>query len=454
MLGKLPLDKGDLFRLRLDSMINMEHALVLLSTELDWVWIEQELSQYYARDGRPSVPIRKMVGLLLLKQMFNESDESVVERWVENPYWQYFCGEVYFQKTKPFDPTDFVLFRKRVGEAGMEKVLTFTVKLHKGEEQASVVQMDTTVQEKNITYPTDQKLASRIMEWTRRIAEWTDVSLKQTYKKEERNLRRQISNQTRTHQGQVKRQAASKRIKTIAGRLIRDLERKMQDIDREHFTPYLEFFKEILNQKRGDKNKVYSIHEPEVSCIAKGKVHKKYEFGCKISICRTMGKGVITAMKSFTGNPYDGDTIEPTLQQLERIIGPLNGKLPEVVVYDRGGRGRSKIGQTTVLTPKPSTNNQNKKERKYLKDLFRKRSAIEATIGHLKSDFGLGRNFLAGVIGDAVNALLAGAAHNTKMRLREIKSLIFSFFSLLSDSARVLVNQISFMLYLRTVANC
>jgi transposase, IS5 family len=454
MLGQLPTDKGDLFRLRLDSMINMEHALVVLSTELDWSWIEKELSQYYALEGRPSVPIRKMVGLLLLKQMYKESDESAVERWIENPYWQYFCGEVYFQKTKPFDPTDFVLFRKRVGETGMEKVLTFTVKLHKGEEQAQIVQMDTTVQEKNITYPTDQKLASRIMQWTRRIAEWTDVSLKQTYEKEERNLRRQISIQTRTHQGQVKRQAASRRMKTIAGRLIRDVERKLQNIDREHFTPHLEFFKEVLNQKRGDKNKVYSIHEPEVSCIAKGKVHKKYEFGCKISICRTMEKGVITAMKSFTGNPYDGDTIEPTLQQLERIIEPLDGKLPEVVVYDRGGRGRSQIGQTTVLTPKPNANNQNEKERKWLKELFRKRSAIEATIGHLKSDFGLGRNFLAGVIGDAVNALLAGAAHNIKMRLREIKSLIFSFFSMLTDSIKILMTLISFSLKLRTITIC
>lgn len=436
MLGKLPQDKGDLFRSRLDSLIDMQHELVILSQELDWAWIEQELQPYYSKEGRPSVPIRMIVGMLLLKQMYNQSDESVIDRWIENPYWQYFCGEVYFQKEKPFDPTDFVLFRKRVGEIGMEKVLTFTVKLHKGEESADVVQMDTTVQEKNITYPTDQKLASKTMEWTRRISGWTGIKLKQTFEKEERNLRRTITSQTRTRAGNIKRQAANRRIKTIAKRMIRDLRRKMQEADKQHYEPYLSFFEDILNQQRGDKNKIYSVHEPDVNCIAKGKVHKKYEFGCKISICRTMKKGVITAMKSFTGNPYDGDTIEPTLEQLERIISPLEGKLPQKVIYDRGGRGRNIIGNTAVFTPKPSNKNQSSQERKYLKKLFQKRSAIEATIGHLKNEFGLGRNFLSGIVGDAVNALLAGAAYNMKMRMREIKSL---FRALLRAPIRLLV---------------
>jgi IS5 family transposase len=433
MLGNLPPDKGDLFRSRLTSIINMNHELVLLADELDWQWLESQLLPLYANQGRPSIPIRKIAGLLLLKQMFNESDESVVDRWIENPYWQYFTGETYFQTGKPFDPTDFVLFRKRIGESGMEKILTLSIKLHPGEENAEIVQMDTTVQEKNITYPTDQKLASRVMSWTRRIAEWADIKLKQTYEKEEKRLRRTATAPQRTKGGFQKRRAAVKRLKTIAGRLIRDVESKLTEAEQQHYSQFLEFFKDILSQKQTDKDKTYSIHEPHVSCISKGKVHKKYEFGCKVSVSRTANKGVITGMKSFEGNPYDGDTIAPTLEQIERIVTPIGGKRPRTVVYDRGGRGRRMIGETSVLTPAAKEPQLDEKEKRKRKALFRGRAAIEPTIGHLKSDFGMNRNFLSGILGDAVNALLAGAAYNIKMRLREIKTLILCLIKTIYD---------------------
>lgn len=271
-MGKLPADKGDLFRSRLDSIINMNHELVQLSHELDWVWLEEQLGSYYADQGRPSIPVRKIAGLLLLKQLHKESDESVIDRWIENPYWQYFTGETYFQTSRPFDPTDFVLFRRRIGEQGMEKILSLTVKLHPGEEHSEIMQMDTTVQEKNISYPTDQKLALRVMEWMRRYAGWTGVKLRQTYEKEEKRLRRVATGQYRTKEGHARKRA--------------------------------------------------------------------YEFGCKVSVGRTSKKGVITAMKCFLGNPYDGDTIGATLEQVERVVNPLGGKRPACVVYDRGGRGR------------------------------------------------------------------------------------------------------------------
>jgi IS5 family transposase len=370
------------------------------------------------------VPVRKIAGLLLLKQMFNESDESVVERWIENPYWQYFTGETYFQTGRPIDPTDFVLFRKRIGESGMEKILTLTVKLHPGEESSEIVQMDTTVQEKNISYPTDQKLASRVMEWVRRYSGWSGVKLRQTYRKEERKLRREATAQYRTAAGHRKKRAAIRRLKTIAGRMIRDLENKLHQSDYEHYKASLDTFKRILGQKRTDKDKIYSVHEVEVSCIAKGKAHKKYEFGCKVSVSRTVGKGVITAMKCFKGNPYDGDTIEATLEQMERVLSPIGGTRPEIVVYDRGGRGRKKIGSTQVLTPMEAGRKSDAEHKKWLRSLFRARAGIEPTIGHLKSDFGMDRNFLSGTLGDEVNALLAGAAWNMKMRLRELRALI------------------------------
>lgn len=431
MLGKLPVDKGDLFRSRLDSIIHMGHALVRLADELDWKWLEKELRPYYAEEGRPSVPVRKIAGMLLLKQMFGESDESVIDRWIENPYWQYFTGETYFQKDKPFDPSDFVLFRRRVGEEGMEKVLTLSVKLHPGEEQADTVQMDTTVQEKNITYPTDQKLASNILEATRRIARGSGISLKQTYVKEEKRLRREATQLARTAEGHRRRRKAIRRLRTIAGRMIREVKSKLDGwLAKEHM-PQLLRYEKVLSQQRWDKDKVYSLHEPHVSCIAKGKVHKKYEFGCKVSVSRTTGKGIITGMKSFTGNPYDGDTIAPTLEQISRVLAPLGGKIPTEVVYDRGGRGRQRIGDTQVLTPADSKRNLSEKEKKRRRALFRGRAGIEAVIGHLKSDFGLGRNFLSGIVGDAVNALLAAAAFNINLRLREIKALFWQLLRLL-----------------------
>ena len=185
------------------------------------------------------------------------------------------------------------------------------------------------------------------------------------------------------------------------------------------------FFKDIIKQKRSDKNKYYSVHEPHISCIAKGKAHKKYEFGCKVSVSRTVKKGVIVAMKCFEGNPYDGDTIAPTLEQMERIVKPLGGDRPKKVIYDRGGKGRSKIGDTEVLTPSRGSSKMSAKEKKILQGLFRSRAAIEPTTSHLKSDFGLDRNFLSGTLGDAFNALVAGAAYNLRIRLREIRALVF-----------------------------
>lgn len=424
MLGKIVPDGPELFRSRLDSIINMKHELVLLTNEIDWNWIEEQFKGYFATDGRPSVPVRKMVGLLLLKQLFNESDESVIELWIENPYWQYLCGETYFQHKKPFDPSDFVLFRRRVGPAGMEKILALSIKLHPGSEKDEIVQMDTTCQEKNITYPTDQKLCSKIMYWVRRIADFDDIKLRQSYLKEEKKLERHLHFSSRKKGAQALRTRAIKRLKTITGRLIRDVERKLSEEGQTQYGPFLEFYTRVCQQSPADSDKIYSLHEPDVSCIAKGKVHKKYEFGAKISVSRTAHKGVIVGMLNFQGNPYDGNTIAPSLQQIQRIVASLGGQKPKTIVYDRGGRGRSTIDGVTIKTPGNTKKPRTDQERQADKLLFRKRAGIEPVIGHLKSDYGMGRNFLSGVLGDAVNALLAGAAFNIKMRLNELKALI------------------------------
>lgn len=428
MLGKKsPSGQLDMFKSRLDQILNMKHELIQLSREVDWEWIESELSVYYSNEGRPSVPVRTMVGLLLLKQLYSESDESVVERWVENPYWQYFTGEEYFQHKPPFDPSDFVHFRYRVGEEGMEKVLGLTIKLHKGSESEKQVQIDTTVQEKNITYPTDQKLQCRIMEYVRIIAKEEGIKLRQSYTRKEKKYIKQ------THNGHLpsrKKQAekAKKKIKAICGRLLRDLERKMPEERKEFYEEYFAMYWYVWNQKQADKNKIYALHEPQVYCISKGKSHKKFEFGCKIAVVRNSKTGVITGMKSFTENVYDGHALQPALEQCERIRKAIGGCRPVEAVVDRGCKGEKEIKGTQISIPGKPKKDQTNYQKNKMRKKFRARAAIEPVIGHLKHDHRMLRNYLSGDLGDAVNALLAGSALNVKMRLNQLKKELKDIF--------------------------
>ena len=186
MVGKT--DKApqlNVFKIPLDLYIDPNHELCILSKKIDWNQVEEDFSEYYCADnGRPSIPIRKIVGVILLKRTYNLSDESAVERWKENPYWQYFCGEIYFQHREPFDPTELIKFRQRIGESGAEKILKLTILLFdKKEIQEKEVLIDTTVQEKNITFPTDAKLQKKIIEKCRKIAEKEGIVLRQSYRR-------------------------------------------------------------------------------------------------------------------------------------------------------------------------------------------------------------------------------------------------------------------------------
>lgn len=449
MLGKQNRDiPQDLFRSRLSQIISLDHELAQLAGELDWAWIEHELRGYYSDEGRPSVPIRTMVGLLLLKQMYNHSDESVLERWVENPYLQYFTGETYFQHKPPFDPTDFVYFRKRVGEQGMEKVLSLTIKLHPGASQEKIVRIDTTVQEKNITFPTDSKLHQRIIDYLWHIAALEDIRLRQSYKFVLKRLRLDMHNGHHPR-NRKKSNKARRKIKTICGRLLRDVRRKLNEEQLDWYAPYLALYERVLDQKKNDKNKVYSLHEPEVRCIAKGKAHKKYEFGNKVAVTRAARSGVILGMKSFIENVFDGHALEPALQQAENICMAIGGKRAEIAVVDRGCRGRKTIDGTQILIPGKAPKDQTAYEKRKLRKLFRARAGIEPVIGHLKYDHRMLRNYLKGTLGDAVNALLAGAAFNLKKRLNQIKQALKIYFLTMLEAFLIHDNRLAHQITLR-----
>jgi len=408
-----------MYQVPLLQFINKDHELYILAERINWDEIEQDLSEYYCGDnGRPSIPIRKIVGVVLLKRMFNVSDESVVDRWRENPYWQHFCGEVNFQHHWPFDPTELIKFRQRMGERGMERILKISIDLFVRKEiQEKRVLVDTTVQEKNITYPTDPKLQKRIVEKCRDIAINEGIVLRQSYKRILKQL--MIDQRFREHPKRRKKaNAAARKIKIIAGRVVRDLERKLNAEQLGRYEQDLLLFHRILKQTQKSTNKIYSLHEPEVRCIAKGKEAKKYEFGNKVSIVKTLKSGIIVGALSFSDNPYDTATLDPQLLQVER----LTGKLPQTAIADRGYRGKKKVLGVEIRIPgklpAKATNYEKQKARMY----FKARAGIEPVIGHVKHDHRMIRNYLSGTQGDTINTLLAAAGFNMMKMLRRIKA--------------------------------
>ena len=423
MLGKIKPDfQQNLFKTRLTELINLEHPLVKLAQEISWDKMEVEFQNLYSEQGRPSIPIRKIAGMLLLKEMFKESDESVVERWIENAYWQYFTGEEFFQTKQPFDPSEFVHFRKRLKEEGLEFLLSQSVSLHPAAKNEKEVQIDTTVQEKNITFPTDAKLAKKVIDNCVKIAEKEGVSQRQTYK---RISKQHLRDAYFGHHPKRKKKAvmARKKLRTIGLRVVRELERKLPEELQKQYEAEFVIYKKVLTQERNSKDKIYSLHEPQTACIAKGKAHKAYEFGTKVAVVRGRKTGIITAVKRFLGNPHDSKTLEESLDQSERVRVKVGGTRPEIASTDRGFRGQTQVGTTQILIPKNS-----KEKTKYKQEVarkrFRARAAIEPTISHLKRNHSLGLNFLKGVAGDINNALLAGIGYNLKMRFNQIKEQI------------------------------
>jgi len=411
----------EMYKTVLLSFINQEHELCQLAKKIDWDSLEKDLTPYYSEVGRPAVPVRTIVGLLLLKQIYNQGDETVMERWLENPYWQHFTGEVYFQYRFPFDPSDFVHFRKRIGEKGMTRILQESLKLFSKEElklAVKEVRIDTTVQEKNITFPTDRKLYEKVIAYCIRIADKEGIKLKRTYPREIRKLRNALrfSHHPRNHKKKVKHE---KRFYRLAVKIYNDFLDQVEPLTEAH-NDLLDLMYRILTQKREDSDKIYSIHEPEVHCIAKGKEHKKYEFGNKSSFAYSREGGIIVGALAFEGNPFDGHTLAPQLAQIEE----LTGLTPKYAIVDRGYRGQNQMGATQVVMPK-NLKRESRYQKKKREERCRARSGVEALISHVKIDHRMLRNYLKGTLGDKINTLMAAAAYNMKKWMALRKASIF-----------------------------
>ena len=359
-----------------------------------------------------------MCGLLILKHLRNISDESVVEQWSENAYFQYFCGMHEFVPSFPCASSELVHFRKRIGEKGMELILSESIRVNddkSDDDHHATAFIDSTVQEKNVTYPTDAKLHKKIIGKVLKIVKELNLPMRQSYTFVLKGIYRdqRFRNHPKNRRKAIK---ADKRLRTIAGRLVRELERNLGQ-NRQH-DELLSIFKKILLQRRNSSHKIYSIHEPEVQCISKGKEQKKYEFGNKVSIIRS-ATGVILGASSFR-NEYDGHTIQKSLEQVRR----LTGKSIRRLAGDRGYRGRKEIDGTQILIPNAPRAKDTYYQRKKKHKLFCKRAGIEPTIGHLKADYRLGRNFYKGLVGDAINVILSAAAYNFKRAMKVLMWLL------------------------------
>lgn len=395
------------------DQLNPKHPLLQLAKHIPWSYFDTEFASLYAHTGRPAKPIRLMVGLCILKHMENLSDDRVVQLWVQNPYYQAFCGEVEFQWTLPCDPSDLIYFRQRIGTAGIEKIFTVSIIIHGDKAKEDEVCIDTTVQEKAVTFPTDAKLYRKIIVHCLKIAKANGIQLRRTYAKEikQRKLECRFSGHPKNR---AKARKAVKRLKTIAGRLVREIERKLPaDILESLRERFIQFHHALL-QKRSDKQKLYSLHEPHVYCMSKGKEHKKYEFGTKVSITTTRDSKIIVGALAFDSNEYDGHTLPAVLAQLKR----LTASEPAAALCDRGYKGKNKINNTRILRPQSKTNDTTQEIQELMRKRFRKRAGIEPVIGHLKSDHRLNRNYLKGFAGDQMNVLLAAAAFNFKKWMR------------------------------------
>jgi len=397
-----------LFEVELVQLIDMRHPLVELGRRIDWVSFEALLgATYHPTLGAPGISTRLMVALHYLKYQHDLSDELVVAHWVENPYWQQFSGEHYFQHRAPIDGSSMTRWRQRLGEAGAEQMLRATIETGMamgaiGPAQLKRLNVDTTVQTKAIRYPTDARLYHRCRERLVKQARRDGLVIKQSYKHAGKKLL--IAAGRYAHARQMKRaRAATRKLRTQLGRVVREIERQVTEPSQK-LSKLLEAACRIHAQQRHDKNKVYSVHEPETACIAKGKAGKPYEFGNKVGVAVTSRGGWLVGAKSFSGNPYDGHTLAAQMKQVRSMIGD---QAREVHV-DMGYRGHDYAGQAAVHIDKRHRGRTPKALWRWMK----RRAAVEPSIGHLKNEHRLERNRLRGTYGDTINAVLSAAAMN------------------------------------------
>jgi transposase, IS5 family len=430
----------DLFRPALETIINLDHPLPLLAAKIDWSFIEQRFASVCAAGpGHPPLPTRLVAGLLILKHMHALSDEALCARWLENPYYQHFCGEAAFRHELPFDRSSLTRWRQRLGEEQLAALLQESLSVaHKTgaieTRDLERVVVDTTVQPKAIAHPTDARLVHRALIKLVALAKREDVPLRQSYLRLAKRAAIMVGRYAHAHQFRRARRAL-KFLRTRLGRLIRDIRRKIEgDAAREEiFAPLLSLASRVRAQDQHTRgHKVYALHAPEVECIGKGKARAPYEFGCKVSLATpvTSPKGgqFVLHAQALHGNPYDGHTLGPVVADLAR----LTGVGPQRIHVDKGYRGHNHPNRFQVWI-----SGQVRRVTRAIRREMKRRAAVEPVIGHVKAEHRMDRNYLKGRDGDRANAVLAAAGYNFGLLLRWLARLLRALFQALLETAPV-----------------
>ena len=420
-----PTGQYDLFQKRTEEIVHENHPLVILAKLIDWNSFSKSFGEkFHPRKGRPGLSTRLMVGLHYIKHTYNLSDEAVLSGFAESPQWQYFCGSEYYICNPPCDRSSMTYWRKRMGEEKMGLLLKETIEvakrcgfIKKGELQEIVV--DTTVQEKNIEFPTDSGLYYKALKRLVHLSKQAGIKLRQTYK---RKAKEKLVKRNRLAVRGKRKEAMreEKKLKTYLGRIIREMERKIETSKKiikgaGELKESLEISKRIWGQERGDKGKVYSVHEREVKCYGKGKAHKRYEFGSKVSVAITARNCWVIGIKTFTESVHDVLTLIPALEQAKELTGEMIRR----VYVDKGYRGKRHHPEEMEVCV--SGDKRSKEMSQYEKRKRKRRSCVEGIIGHMKTEGRMGRNFLWGEEGDRANAVLCGVGQNMRKLVREIR---------------------------------
>jgi transposase, IS5 family len=417
----------DLLRPGLEDIIDLGHALVRLAREIDWQFLDGRFSSVCTpREGRPALPTRLVAGLFILKHMHNLSDEVLCARWLENPYYQFFCGELSFCHELPFDRSSLTHWRQRLGEAQLVALIQESLSVaHKTGALATRdlerVVVDTTVQPKAIAHPTDARLCHRALEKLVDLAKRNNVVLRQSYRRVAKRAVLRVGRYSHAHQFKRARREL-KFLRTRLGRVIRDIRRKIAGDAKlsERFAELLARAHRVRFQDHRQRGpKVYALHAPEVECIGKGKARAPYEFGCKVSIATpatkpTGGQFVLHA-KALHGNPYDGHSLGPVVAELEQLTGVETRRIH----VDRGYRGHNHRHKFRVWIT-----GQVRRVTRPIRREMKRRAAVEPVIGHLKAEHRMGRNYLKGRNGDRANAVLAAAGYNFALLWRWLRRLL------------------------------
>ncbi len=437
--------QDDLFKVMLCDLVAKGHDLVLLRDAIDWRRFEEVLAPAYSSDnGRPSVPVRMMAGLTFLKYMFAMSDQDVLDNWCENPYWLYFCGGEFFEHKPPTDQATMSRWRSRAGEAGAKEmvmeILASAVRNKVAKRKDfERVNVDTTVAEKNIRFPTDARTLDRARERVVATGEKLGVRFSRNYARKGKTMLRKHSGYVKAKQ--FNRAAnAVRAMKQYFGNVTDDAEKALQSIVQrnaremalvEQIMGLLDMSRRLIAQDKDTpgKDKIYSVHEPQVECIAKGKVHKRYEFGVKAGYVTVSSTNWVLGAMALPGNPYDGNTLAQMLREAEEV----SGVKPRHAYCDLGYRGHDYKGDCDVLV----VNRFRKRKPRCVLRWWKRRSAIEPVIGHIKSDHYMERNMLGGERGDKINTVLSAVGFNLVKLMKGLKKRwlkhLFLYLRMLAD---------------------